>query len=72
MDALKRNLSGLELKAWNHGQTCLHQVNQISFHGNVRMGSYKVFVIKSDMPDDSKTVGNDAKFEDITEMPIDV
>ena len=35
------------------------------------MGSYKVFVIKSDMPDDSKTVGNDAKFEDITEMPID-
>lgn len=24
------------------------------------------------MPDDSKTVGNDAKFEDITEMPIDV
>ena len=31
MDALKRNLSGLELKAWNHGQTCLHQVNQISF-----------------------------------------
>ena len=34
--------------------------------------SYKVFVIKSDMPDDSKTVGNDAKFEDITEMPIDV
>lgn len=72
MDALKRNLSGLELKAWNHGQTCLHQVNQISFNGNVRMGSYKVFVIKSDMPDDSKTVGNDAKFEDITEMPIDV
>ena len=28
------------------------------FNGNVRMGSYKVFVIKSDMPDDSKTVAN--------------
>ena len=27
----------------------------------------KVFVIKNDMPDDSKTVGNDANFEDITE-----
>ena len=41
------------------------------FNGNVRMGSHKVFVIKSDMPDDSKTVGNDAKFEGITEMPVD-
>ena len=30
MDALKRNLSGLELKAWNHGQTCLHQVKAMA------------------------------------------
>ena len=44
---------------------------RILFHNDLRMSGHKVFVIKSDMPDDSKTVGNDAKFEGITEMPVD-
>ena len=42
------------------------------FNGNVRMGRHKSFVIKSDMSDNSKTIGDDAKFEDITEMTVDV
>lgn len=57
------------LESW----TDLSSSGESDFFSTVMSGWEAIkFVIKSDMPDDSKTVGNDAKFEDITEMPIDV
>ena len=33
---------------------------------------YKVFVVKRYMPDNAKTIGNNAKLEDIAKMTINV
>lgn len=42
------------------------------FNNDVRMRCHKIFVIKRDVPDDTQPVGNNAKLEDIAEMPIDI
>ncbi len=42
------------------------------FDNNIRMRRHKVFVIKRDMTDDAQPISDNAKFEDIAEMPIDI
>ena len=39
---------------------------------NVGMRRKKILIVKREVPYDTKTVGNNAKFEDIAEVPIDV
>ena len=42
------------------------------FYHDFRMRDHKVFVVKRYMSDDAKTIGNNAKFEDIAKMTINV
>ena len=42
------------------------------FNNDIRMSLKEVFVIKSNVTDDAKTICNDAKFIGVTEMSIDV
>lgn len=42
------------------------------FYHDVRMVSYKVFVIKRNIADDTENVGNNTKFENIAKMTIDI
>ena len=42
------------------------------FHNDVRMRGHKIFVIKRNMADDAKAIGNDAELEDVAKMSIDI
>ena len=42
------------------------------FNNDIRMRCHKVLVIKRDMTDDTRSIGDNAELEDITEMPIDI
>ena len=42
------------------------------FDNNIRMGRHKVFVVERDMTDNAQPIGDNAKFEDIAKMPIDI
>ena len=42
------------------------------FNNNIGMGQHKVLVIESDMTDDTETVGDNTKLEDIAKMSIDI
>ncbi len=40
------------------------------FNNHIRMRRHKVFVIKRDMTDDTKTISNNAQFEGIAKCPL--
>lgn len=42
------------------------------FYNNIRMRFYEILVVKGNMANNSKPVGDNAKLEDITKMSIDV
>ena len=42
------------------------------FDNDIRMRQHKFFVIKRDMSDNAQPVGDNAEFEDIAKMPIDI
>ena|GEM_PF-6460008 len=42
------------------------------FYDNIRMRYYEILVVKGNMANNSKSVGDNAKLENITKMSIDV
>lgn len=41
-------------------------------NNNIRMRSHKIFIVKRNMPNDSKTIGNNTKLKDIAKMILDI
>ena len=71
-EVLWKSPSELGLKALNHGRFYLHQENPISFVQESQDGKPKIFVVKRNVANNSQTICDDAKFEDVTKMTIDV
>ena len=42
------------------------------FYDNIRMRYYEILVVKGNMANNSKSIGDNAKLENITKMSIDV
>ena len=60
-------------KVWNHEHTLSSSGGvRFLFDNNIRMGRHKVFVVERDMTDNAQPIGDNAKFEDIAKMPIDI
>ena len=50
----------------------LHPENLISSHNDIRMSIQEIFIVKSDIADDTEPVGDHAEFIGIAEMSVDV
>lgn len=57
---------------WNRQGICLHPGNLFFPNHDIRMGRKKILIVKGDIPDNPKPIGNYPKFVGIAEMPIDV
>ena len=42
------------------------------FDNDIGMESHEIFIVEGNMPDDAKTISNNAKFKDIAEMSVNV
>lgn len=72
MDVCKRSLSVLKSTVSIVNTFIFARGIGFLLNNNIRMKRHKVFVIKRDMTDDTKTVGGNDKLEDIAKMSIDI
>lgn len=56
----------------HHEQTCLHPGNPLFYLRQFWAGIQKVFIVKGDMPDNSKSVCDNVEFKNKTEMSVNI